>query len=179
MQPIENQFKTHIREVLPHELNTLRAFSESTFRQAFAHQNDPVHFEKYMEKSRSIDQIKKEYTAPGSIFYFMEMNGELVAYFKLNTGKDQTERLDDRALEIQQIYVAEPFQGRGLGKILLDFCVKKALQKGAPFIWLGVWEMNTEAKQFYERHGFSAFDTHEFDLGGDIQTDVLMKRVLK
>jgi ribosomal protein S18 acetylase RimI-like enzyme len=43
---------------------------------------------------------------------------------------------------------------------------------------LGVWEFNIKAIRFYHRYGFEAFSTHEFMLGDEKQTDVLMKRKL-
>lgn len=48
----------------------------------------------------------------------------------------------------------------------------------AEWIWLGVWERNPEATAFYERCGFIRFGEHVFQLGGDAQTDVLMRKDL-
>ena len=45
-------------------------------------------------------------------------------------------------------------------------------------IWLGVWEENNKAIAFYKRHGFEVFGSHPFKLGGDLQRDLLMKRLL-
>ncbi len=46
------------------------------------------------------------------------------------------------------------------------------------FIWLGVWNQNLSAILFYEKNEFSMFDRHHFLLGTDLQTDIMMKRVL-
>ena len=43
------------------------------------------------------------------------------------------------------------------------------------YIWLGVWEENHRAINFYTKNGFVAFDKHIFVLGEDAQTDIMMK----
>jgi ribosomal protein S18 acetylase RimI-like enzyme len=43
------------------------------------------------------------------------------------------------------------------------------------YIWLGVWEENHRALQFYTKNGFVAFDKHIFVLGEEEQTDIMMK----
>ncbi|MEM9391391.1 MAG: GNAT family N-acetyltransferase, partial [Bacteroidota bacterium] len=53
------------------------------------------------------------------------------------------------------------------------------LNKGLGYIWLGVWEYNTDAIRFYERLGFTPFGQHSFILGSDHQTDILMKKPLE
>jgi len=54
--------------------------------------------------------------------------------------------------------------------------VERAKDLNLQYIWLGVWEKNTDAKRFYERHGFVEFGNHEFKMGDDVQTDILMRR---
>src|SRR3712207_7947820 len=46
-------------------------------------------------------------------------------------------------------------------------------------IWLGVWEENSRAINFYKKNGFIEFDEHIFKLGEDEQTDIMMKLNLK
>jgi ribosomal protein S18 acetylase RimI-like enzyme len=57
-------------------------------------------------------------------------------------------------------------------------CVKIARQKGRRVIWLGVWERNTRAIEFYTKWGFKKFSEHIFMLGDEQQTDWLMKKFL-
>ena len=42
-------------------------------------------------------------------------------------------------------------------------------------IWLGVWEYNKNAIEFYKHMGFKIFSKHSFLLGDDNQTDLLLK----
>jgi ribosomal protein S18 acetylase RimI-like enzyme len=51
----------------------------------------------------------------------------------------------------------------------------RAKKTNADYIWLGVWEENTKAINFYTKNGFAGFDKHIFKLGDDEQTDIMMK----
>jgi ribosomal protein S18 acetylase RimI-like enzyme len=53
-----------------------------------------------------------------------------------------------------------------------------AKQKRKQIIWLGVWEKNQRAIDFYHKWGFENFGEQIFLLGTDLQTDLLMKKEL-
>ena len=42
-------------------------------------------------------------------------------------------------------------------------------------MWLGVWELNYKALKFYKKKKLEVFDSHNFQLGDEKQTDILMK----
>ena len=103
----------------------------------------------------------------------------VVGYFKLNWGDAQKDIHDENAVEIERIYVLKEFQRKRIGQQMLAKTIELAKDKGAEYIWLGVWEKNIKAIRFYEKHGFEKFGEHVFMLGNDKQTDHLMKLVLK
>jgi len=70
------------------------------------------------------------------------------------------------------------FQQKQIGQTLLEKAIQYAHQKNAVYIWLGVWENNSQAIQFYHKNGFVEFDRHLFLLGEDRQTDIMMKLAL-
>jgi ribosomal protein S18 acetylase RimI-like enzyme len=49
---------------------------------------------------------------------------------------------------------------------------------GLKWLWLGVWEKNIKAMDFYRKNGFETFDQHLFKLGTDEQLDWMMRRPL-
>lgn len=79
-------------------------------------------------------------------------------------------------MEIERIYVLRTHHKKQIGTKLLNFAADIALNKKLHFIWLGVWEHNHRAIAFYERNGFNVFGSHDFVLGADVQTDLLMKK---
>ena len=54
---------------------------------------------------------------------------------------------------IQTLFVAEPFRGKGLSKMLLDFCQERIL-KVSPNIFICVSSFNEKAKKIYLNYGF-------------------------
>jgi ribosomal protein S18 acetylase RimI-like enzyme len=69
--------------------------------------------------------------------------------------------------------------GKGIGKALMLKCIEIAREKKSDVLWLGVWENNQRAIDFYTKWGFEKFSTHIFMLGDDPQTDWLMKKELR
>jgi len=82
-------------------------------------------------------------------------------------------------MEIERIYVLKDFHGKNIGQLLFEKAIELATQKNANYIWLGVWEENPRAINFYKKNGFVEFDKHIFVLGDDEQTDIMMRLELK
>ena len=76
------------------------------------------------------------------------------------------------------VYVDLDAQGLGLGKTLLDEAETTARKQGYRHMWLGVWEENHRAQHVYKKNGYSRVGEHDFDLGGDIQTDHILIKEL-
>jgi ribosomal protein S18 acetylase RimI-like enzyme len=142
---------------------------------AFEKDNNPNDFITYMNVAFSKQQIKSELLNSDSEFHFVYRNEKLVGYFKICENTQQGEPFGNDALELSRIYVLKEFQGQGLGEIMLQQIINFAQDKQKTWLWLGVWQLNVSAVRFYERHGFTKFDTHSFFIGNDRQTDWLMR----
>ena len=57
-------------------------------------------------------------------------------------------------------------------------CLDLASELKKELVWLGVWEHNPRAIDFYKKFGFEKFGTHIFYLGDDAQEDWLMLKRL-
>lgn len=130
---------------------------------------------KYLEESFSAEKLAAELNDKSSSFYFAMYGKKVIGYLKLNLGQSQTELKDNKALEIERIYVLKAFHGKAVGQMLFETAVQIARQAQAEYIWLGVWEENSGAIRFYKKNGFVEFDRHIFKLGNDEQTDIMMK----
>jgi ribosomal protein S18 acetylase RimI-like enzyme len=135
--------------------------------------------EKYLEEGFSLEKLTAELKNNNSEFYFAVMDNKVIGYLKLNFGPSQTELKDDKALEIERIYVLREFHGKKVGQLLYEKAMQIARQINADYVWLGVWEENPRAINFYKKNGFVEFDKHIFKLGNDEQTDIMMKLQLK
>jgi len=168
-----------IKRVLPSELLTLQAISRRTFSETFAADNTADNLNKYLEEELKLEKLSSEINNKDSAFYFAMVGEKIAGYLKINTGAAQTEPQEDKALEIERIYVLQEFQGEKIGQLLFETAVSIAGKMQAGYIWLGVWEKNIRAISFYEKNGFITFDKHLFRVGDDEQTDIMMKLNLR
>lgn len=134
--------------------------------------------EAYASKNFTLQHLQQELSTFGSHFYFVYADDQLAGYLKLNYGQAQSDLHEDHSMEVERIYVIADFQGQGIGQQLIAFALQKAREDNMQSVWLGVWEHNYGAIRFYERYGFVSFGSHNFMLGSDEQTDVLMRCAL-
>ena len=167
-----------IRAISISDLAQLQKIGKTTFAETFTEHNTKEDLDKYLEESFSNEKLSSELNNPHSSFYFAEIEDNVVGYLKINFGASQTELKDNEALEIERIYVLQAFHGKKLGQALYEKAISIAKEMKVSYVWLGVWEQNHRALQFYKKNGFVPFDTHIFKLGNDEQTDIMMKLVL-
>jgi ribosomal protein S18 acetylase RimI-like enzyme len=60
----------------------------------------------------------------------------------------------------------------------MQSAISEAKQRGCDSIWLGVWEKNPRAINFYKKWGFKEVGTHIFHVGDDPQKDFIMELAL-
>jgi ribosomal protein S18 acetylase RimI-like enzyme len=161
------------------QIEQLQQIGRQTFEETFAESNSAENMAQYLEVAYSHEKLSAELNNPDSFFYFAMMGQDVIGYLKLNMGASQTEVKDNDALEIERIYVLKSFQGKRVGQLLFDKAIQIAKEQNAEFVWLGVWEENKKAIQFYTKNGFVEFDQHVFVLGDEAQTDIMMKLQLR
>jgi diamine N-acetyltransferase len=170
--------KLTIRECMIDDLHTLREFSYRTYNDTFKDMNTPSNMKAYLDEAFDINKLQDELSNSNSLFYFLYADEVLAGYLKLNEYKAQSDIHDPQSIEIERIYVAKEFHGKGLGSTLLNNAIEIAYMRKKSYIWLGVWEKNDKALQFYKRNGFYSISKHSFFMGDDEQTDFIMRKDL-
>jgi len=168
-----------IRKGTLSDLSVLQNIGRQTFSETFAEGNTEENMKKYLEEGFSNEKLTAELKNPDSEFYFAIQENEVIGYLKINHGQSQTELKDETAMEIERIYVLKDFHGKNVGQVLYQKAIDIAKEKNADYVWLGVWEENPRAINFYMKNGFVEFDKHIFVLGDDEQTDIMMRLELK
>lgn len=168
-----------ISKVTSADISQLHAISRQTFDETFADHNTADDMQKYLDNNLSTNKLTNELIDPNSEFYFALVNNKVIGYLKINHGQAQTELKDKSSLEIERIYVLKDFHGKRVGQVLYNKAIDIATQTNAEYVWLGVWEKNPRAINFYKKNGFVEFDKHIFKLGNDEQTDIMMRLKLK
>ncbi|QKJ29362.1 GNAT family N-acetyltransferase [Mucilaginibacter mali] len=160
------------------DVKALTLFSNITFFDAFYHLNKPEDILAYADKFLNEEKLSAEIAKPNSAFYFAQIDGEIAGYTKINFAEAQSDIKDPASLEIERVYVSKHHQGKQIGAQLLNHAVQIARKANLQYIWLGVWEQNHRAVKFYQQNGFEVFGSHDFLLGSDLQTDLLMRKSL-
>ncbi|MBO0992659.1 GNAT family N-acetyltransferase [Bacillus sp. SD088] len=160
------------------DLKTLQGISIETFNDTFKDQNSPENMKTYLEMAFTLKQLAIELSNVSSQFFFAYLNKDLTGYLKINISDAQTEKMDDKSLEIERIYIRKEFQKYGIGKFLLNKAIEMAMEHDKQKIWLGVWEKNDNAIAFYKKMGFVQTGAHSFYMGNEEQIDLIMTKTL-
>ena len=152
--------------------------SHQTFYETFAADNTPEDMDKFLNEQFTKGKLMLEVGSPGNIFLLAYYGDKVAGYAKLREGKKPVEITSNASIEIARIYASKEMIGKGIGKALMEKCIDIATEKNKEVIWLGVWEKNVRAIEFYLSRGFQKFGQCDFLLGDDIQTDWLMKKEL-
>ena len=169
----------YLRKCTMEDFDVLHELSISTYYETFAHLNTSEDMQSYLDEAFGINKLCGELNNTDSDFFFLYFNDTLAGYLKLNEAPSQTDINDSSALEIERIYVAIEFQGEGLGRYLMEQAIVIAIERKKKYVWLGVWEKNEKAIQFYKKSGFYEISTHTFVMGEDVQTDYVMRKDLR
>ena len=168
-----------IRIAKKEEAEAIGILAAQTFTETFEWYNTTENMREYNDSHFKPHQILAEIEDPKSIMYVALMEDVIIGYAKLKSSEAPEELGASSHIEIERLYVSKKFHDKKVGLALMNTCIETAKQKNLDIIWLGVWEQNPRAINFYTRIGFKKFGSHIFQLGDDAQTDYLMKMDLK
>ncbi len=173
-----NQIK--IRRAAIEDSEMLAELSFKTFYDAFhAHpKNAPEDLADYMEKAFNPETVRAELLEENSIFIVAEIEGATAGYAKIMIGAVEDGISAEKPIELNRLYSHQKFLGKGVGQKLMEECFKIAKENDRDVMWLGVWEFNPRAQNFYRKYGFYEVGKHIFQLGSDPQIDILMQKRL-
>jgi len=168
----------NVRFATINDAELIANLSRQTFHETFASHNTQADMEMFMNEQFTKEALMKEVGEPGNIF-LLAYDGDMpVGYVRMRENNNPPELNGAAAIEVARIYAVAAAIGKGVGKLLMQRCIDIARQNGKDIIWLGVWEQNQRAIEFYSKWGFEKFGTHVFLLGNDPQMDWLMKKIV-
>jgi diamine N-acetyltransferase len=163
----------------------LTEFAERIFRETFADTNTPEDMAAYLAEAFRVDLQREEIADPAAIVLLAEAiagndandaAAPLAGYSHL-IGSEAPDVVHGPApIELKRFYIDRAWQGTGLAQLLMRATIDAAIASGARTLWLGVWEHNPRAIAFYRKFGFAEVGSHDFMLGRDRQTDIIMAR---
>ncbi len=127
----------------------------------------------FVKKYFNIEQVFNELRDPNDVYYISFLKDKAVGYIRMKEeNTDVPELKKYRGIELKRIYVLKEYHNKKVGAALIKFALEFAGKNKYNAVWLGVWEHNKRAKDFYQKWGFR--DTgimHDFPIGSTPQTD--------
>jgi diamine N-acetyltransferase len=164
-----------IRAAGPDDAPALAALATRTFQDTYAAFNTPENMAAHLAQTFSPEKQRQEIEDPTG-FVLLAEAGELIAYAQVTGGHVPADVRDPGALELKRFYVDRAWHGLGVAQRLMTETIRTAAQRGAATVWLTVWDQNPRAIAFYRKAGFEQVGLHPFQLGNEVQTDLLLIR---
>ena len=167
-----------IRKARKSEAALIADMSRQTFYDSFAASNTKEDMDKFMNEQFRKEDLIKEVEINDGIFFLAYDEEQPLGYVRMRDGDRYKEFGTKTSIEIVRIYAVTTAIGKGVGRALMNKCIETAKELNRQIVWLGVWEHNQRAIDFYTKWGFVKFGTHDFVLGNDVQTDLLLMKEL-
>jgi len=154
----------------------LRRLAIQTQIDTFGAFNSQANMKAFLDSAYSRENLSQELDEPGSRNYLAMDSKTVVGFMRLRKTAEVEHLLGKNTLELQRLYVDTARKGQGIGALMMQEALAYATASGFEWLWLGVWERNIAAQEFYRKWGFERFSEHIFQMGDDPQTDWLLKR---
>jgi len=149
------------------------------FSEAFSEHNSSEDMDAYLKKAFDKKIISDELKDSRVIFFILKGETEnSVGYAKLSEKERHKSILENKAIQLERIYLRKKAIGTGAGQLLLNHTLNFAREKKFEVLWLAVWQENKRAIDFYKKHGFEICGVKKFVLGNTVNDDFVMKKVL-
>ena len=156
------------------DVTILSALAKQTFYDTFTGTCTPADMQHFLELYYNENVLALELEDKNLHCYFAEVNGQIAGYCLFAENNNALAILKNKnCLELKRLYILTAYQGKKVAQKLMDFFIETALKKKYDYIFLGVWEYNYKAQNFYKKYGLLPTDCkHGFPIGNTPQTDI-------
>lgn len=164
-----------IRQATINDSAKLAEVGAITFYDTFHMFHSAEDMQKYISGTYNEDKVKGNLQNPSIMYYLAEQDGKAVGYLKLLLNVEIEQMKGERVMELEKIYVRKEWLGAGVGKRLMQQAIAAAVQEKCDWLFLGVWQDNHRALDFYKKFGWAICGNRQFTLGDTICDDYLLK----
>lgn len=171
--------KWHLRPATPGDAAALSVLAQETFCDTFNHyppQDRAAHLSQYYTPHIFASQIASGDTK----IWLAEAAGALIAYAQIGAYKLPLAAPVLPAVELYKLYVHRAWKGQKIGSAMMGKTFAIAEAQDAKAVYLGVWEGNMNAQQFYVRYGFKKIGEYDYPpIGRIVDREWIMMRELE
>jgi ribosomal protein S18 acetylase RimI-like enzyme len=162
------------RPATPSDGAALAALARRVFTETFGDQYAADDLARHLDRAFGPGGLPAELHDLDVRVMMAEEEGRVLAYLKLAPMALPVDH-PPGALEIKQLYVRAPWQGKGVAQALMDWAIEAARADRVPALYLSVWSQNERAIAFYRRYGFVVAGHAPFAVGAQIDEDPVMR----
>ena len=168
------------------DVATVMQFGQQTFRDTFfaAAGYSEEDITSYFESDYSLDRVKGWVTDDNTLLYIAVEVGEagsnrIVGY--LSVGGPSTlphEGVSERTGEINKLYIAEDYKGKGIAQTLMMEGLKWFNRETCAFsgdVYISVWSQNYRAQKFYAKYGAYKVADYLYPVGSTMDKEEVWK----
>lgn len=141
----------------------LMSLMQTIYPPAYKHLWKHENTDWYLDYSFNLDNLKSELANKNAEYYFVLYCLNEAGILRLVHNKPLHEIPERSATFIHRIYLSEDVQGKGVGKQLMEWSKKQALENSSELMWLKAMDSQKQALQFYEKIGFKTINTYTLD----------------
>lgn len=154
------------------DIPTIQNLARESWQSAYANILEQEQIDYMLGLMYSASSLKTQFENPNYHYYVINEDEVFLGFigFEFHNEPETT--------KLHRIYFLKEAQGKGLGKIALEFVKTETQKSGDKRLTLTV-NKNNNAKNFYESQGFKVYDEAIFDIGnGYVMDDYLMEFII-
>ncbi len=164
-----------IRTATPNDITHLVELASNTFRETYRLLDDPADIEAYVAEAFTPQTFAAILQDPSSVLLVALCGeGQCVGYTHIAHTTAPPCVTGPAPVELARLYLRQSVIGKGYGAALMRAVHAAAQRAGCKTVWLGVYDRNEHARQFYMRWGFVDVGTKDFLFAGQIYADPIM-----
>ena len=114
---------------------------------------DLSQFDEYKNQEATYNKDADDYCAGKFVVVVAEENGKLVGYSAAKI-TEKPERVLDKEAYVEDWFVEEDYQGKGIGEELFDALLEELKRMGCTHVRLDAFTTNQKAIDIYHKYGF-------------------------
>jgi diamine N-acetyltransferase len=160
-----------IRHAIPEDATLLAFFAAQSFSDTYREISDAQEIADYVDEHFQPKVMAGVIADPACTVLLAWVGEQLAGYAIVKAEPAPACVTGPAPLKLWRIYLGAGFIGQGVGAQLMLAVHEQARRRGAQTLWLGVYDRNVRAVEFYERFGFAKVGGQKFEFGGQIYVD--------
>lgn len=165
-----------IHQATKTDAQLLTDLGAQSFLEAYSDVKSAKDLNDYIKTAFVKSEIESSIKNNEVIFLIAYNNDAAIGYLKLRWDRNHPNlNAAEKNMELERIYVLRNFWKHKIGAALMTKAIEISKSKNYDYLWLGVWQQNKRAIDFYLKMGFEIFGTKKFYVGEEENDDYVMR----